>query len=72
VLVGGGLSGEAAILQGTGGLAVVAYPGGLLTSGQVYSCGDVVEIGVSQVATTDSSGNAVQSYVITVRVIPGG
>ena len=72
VLASGALSGEAAILQGTGSVAVVGYAGGLLTAGQVYSCGDVVEIGVSQVAATDSSGNAVQSYVITVRVIPGG
>jgi len=62
--VGGGTA-----TTGTGTETVtftVAYEGPPLVSGRTFTCGDVIEIRLSQTGTADQA-----DFVVSVRVIPG-
>lgn len=49
--------------------ATVAYTGGALTAGQVYTCGDVLEVNVYPTSTATDTTTA--GFALSVRVIPG-
>jgi hypothetical protein len=57
--------------QGAVTTTTVDYNGQPLESGIAYACGDVIEITLSQVTQASTTGQAQQSFAITVQVIPG-
>lgn len=56
--------------QGTAEGEQVTYTGGPLISGQAFSCGDVIEIRLSQ-RQTGTGDQAETEFFLTVRVLPG-
>ncbi len=54
-------------VETTEGLAVITYAGNPVLYGEDFSCGDIVEISIAQVAQVDGT----TGYEARVRIIPG-